>query len=93
MKMVSFCIITLIFALFMCVRRKFFGIFTSDAEVLHHAMEVSTVVGLGLFPDYWQSMVNGCIRALGIQNKAIKFNVIAYWFLNTGLIWLLAFQL
>ena len=91
--MTAVSIICFIFVLFIAVRHSFFRIFTSDTEVLSHALSVSSVVGLGLFPDYWQAMVNGCIRALGIQHKAIKFNLIAYWVINLNLIWLLAFKM
>jgi Na+-driven multidrug efflux pump len=91
-QLFSICIISIVIVLFLIVKERFFSIFTSDPEVLSHSLSVSTVVCLGLFPDFWQAMVNGCIRALGVQQKAIKYNVIAYWLVNTNLIYLLAFK-
>jgi Na+-driven multidrug efflux pump len=77
----------------MNIKQTFFRVFTSDKEVISQAMEVATVVALGFFPDYWQATLSGCVRALGIQQKAIKYNLFAFWIVNTSLITILAFKL
>lgn len=51
----------------MIVRLQFFQIFTSDSEIIELAMQASPIVAFGLLPDLWQAMVNGIIRALGLQ--------------------------
>lgn len=42
-------------------------------------------------PDLWQAMVNGVIRALGLQQKAANLNLIAYWLINVSISLLLSF--
>jgi len=54
-------------------------------------MQASPVVALGLIPDLWQAMVNGVIRALGLQQKAANLNLFAYWIINVVLCLLLSF--
>ena len=36
-------------------------------------------------------MMNGCIRALNMQMKALKYALFAYWIVNMGFIKLLSF--
>ena len=76
---------------FWLIRKPFFMIFTDDPLVLEQIYSVSAVAAIGIFPDYWQAMMNGCIRALNMQMFAMKYNLIAYWIVNMGFIKLLAF--
>jgi MATE family multidrug resistance protein len=90
---ISVCIILVVCFAFIMLNQYVFRIFTSDPEVLQQTFSVSIIVAAGIIPDYWQSMMNGCIRALGLQIKAIKYNIFAYWFMNIILIKLLAFHM
>jgi Na+-driven multidrug efflux pump len=63
---VTIFVILFIFIMYLFTKELYFGIFTSDHEVLSHLDNASMVVALGFIPDYWASMVNGCIRALGV---------------------------
>jgi len=64
--MLSIIIIISTQATFWLIRKQFFSIFTDDQEVLDQVLGVSWLVAIGIFPDYWQAMMNGSIRALNM---------------------------
>lgn len=63
----------------------------SASDVYKIAEQISALAILGKFFDLWQVMLQGAVRALGIQKHSANQNLIAYWIINLPLCFMLSF--
>ena len=55
--------------------------------------EVFLILVVGAFPDQWQAILQGVVKALGIQAKCSIINLVAYWAVFFPLSIVMAFHL
>ena len=81
--------ILIAFIVFMLTRKFYVELFTSDTRIQELAMSASPIMAVGIFFDHWQFMCNGVIKALGLQDEAVKYYLISFWVISLSLaIWL-----
>ena len=84
-------LIAFIVCLFVTFRKSCYRLFTDDDEILEIALQVSPLVAMTFIPDFFQAVMGGVIRALGLQEKVVRVTLFAYWVINLGLIFVLGF--
>jgi MATE family multidrug resistance protein len=55
--------------------RCLLGIMTDNEAIIEKAMTVQYYVCIQMLPDYWQGFMQGPIRAIGIQAKAVPYSL------------------
>jgi MATE family multidrug resistance protein len=89
----AFSVISSVVLLYFIFNKHIIALFTTDPKVI---LAFESILGyrmLSLFPELWAGYQIGIIKALGIQNKVLKLNLIAYWCINVPVILICVFYL
>lgn len=78
---------------FFTMRHTILSVFTRDEELIKLASNVTWIICLSNLPDSFKGMMQGVIRALGIQKRAFYINIMGHGILNLSLQYLFVFKL
>ena len=66
-------------------QNQVFSFFTTDPVILEVASDTVWLIALGIIGDGYRGMLNGPMRALGLQMRAATTILILQWFVNIPL--------
>lgn len=76
--------------LFYVFNRQILAIFSDKTEVEEIWDAALLIRCIVFFPDFYQIILQGVIRSLGIQGQFVWINLITYWIINMPLAYLLS---
>ena len=80
-------------SLFFIFYPQIISVFTNNKSVQRAFQSIISFVVTSILPDMWQGYLQGVVKALGIQKKVLKYNMIAYWLINVPICLFLVFYL
>ena len=72
-------------------RKHFISIFTNSEEIQAEGLKIFVVVLIVLFIDFFQTTMQGFIKALNMQQTAVYVNLITFYIIIIPSSYLLAF--
>ena len=81
------------YGLLLGFNKQIISMFTKSREIKAVWDQTVVIISLQMIPDHWQTVLQGPIKGLGIQERVMPVTLFCYWGVNVPLSFYLTYHL